>query len=62
MQEIWRCQNLWDLIRISLNENMQVARDLGVMATPAFVLIKDGIIEKVKLGGLTHDKIMEMLA
>jgi len=51
-----------NLIKIDLFENTQVARELGVLATPAFVLLKNGTVSKVKLGGLTEKKILEMLA
>jgi len=34
-----------DILRVDLYENMGVARELGVMATPAFVLVKNGVIE-----------------
>jgi len=50
-----------DIIRVDISKNPEIARDLGVMGTPAFVLVKEGVIEKVKLGGLSRDKILEML-
>ena len=49
-----------DILRVDLYENMEIARDLGVIATPAFVLLQDGVIEKVKLGGLSEDRILGM--
>ncbi|MEE9444540.1 MAG: thioredoxin family protein [Cocleimonas sp.] len=50
-----------DIIRIDLTENMIIAKDLGVRATPAFVLIHEGVVEKVKLGALAENKILEMI-
>ena len=50
-----------DIIRIDLTKNMIVAKELGVRATPAFVLVQEGIIEKVKLGALTEDEILEII-
>ena len=50
-----------DIIRFDLTQNMTVAEALGVRATPAFVLIQDGVILKVKLGALTKDKILAMI-
>lgn len=50
-----------DIVRVDISVNPEIARDLGVMGTPAFVLIKKGVIDKVKLGGLSRNKILEML-
>ena len=49
-----------NILRIDLFEHTEVARELGVMATPAFVLVTNGVVEKVKLGGLTESQILEM--
>ncbi len=49
-----------NILRVNLFEHTEVARELGVMATPAFVLITNGVVEKVKLGGLTESQILEM--
>ncbi len=50
-----------NILRVDLFEHTNVARELNVMATPAFVLLKNGVVEKVKLGGLTQDEILKML-
>lgn len=50
-----------NILRIDLFEHTDVARELGVMATPAFVLVTKGVVEKVKLGALNEDKILEMI-
>jgi thioredoxin 1 len=49
-----------NILRVNLFEHTEVARELGVMATPAFVLITNGVVEKVKLGGLTESQVLEM--
>ena len=50
-----------DIVQVDISKSAEIARELGVMGTPAFVLIKSGIVEKVKLGGLSRDKILEFL-
>ena len=55
-------QQRTDVVQVDIFRDVEVARELGVMGTPAFILIKDGIIEKVKLGGLSRDKILELLS
>lgn len=50
-----------DIIRIDASQETNLTRELGVFGTPAFVLIQDGLVEKVKLGGLTEKKILLML-
>ncbi|KAG1653994.1 Thioredoxin [Nymphon striatum] len=51
-----------DVKRVDISINADVAKELGVLGTPAFVLIENGVIDKVKLGALPKDKILEMLA
>ena len=50
-----------DIVRIDASESPEIARKYNIMGTPAFVLINAGIIEKVKLGGMTRKKILEMI-
>lgn len=50
-----------DVKRIDISIDADVAKELGVRGTPAFVLIENGVIEKVKLGALPKDKILKML-
>jgi len=50
-----------DVIRIDASQNQQLARSFSVMGTPAFVLVDNGVIEKVKLGGMNKKNILKML-
>lgn len=50
-----------DVIRIDASEKPEIARQFKIMGTPAFVLVNNGIVEKVKLGGMTRNKILKML-
>ena len=50
-----------DIVRIDASESPETAKKFNVMGTPAFVLINAGVIEKVKLGGMTREKILEMI-
>jgi len=50
-----------DILRIDAAESPDIARDFKVMGTPAFVLVDNGVVEKVKLGGMTRTKILEMI-
>lgn len=50
-----------DLIRIDASKSPEIASQFKIMGTPAFVLVDNGVIEKVKLGGMTRKKILQML-
>ena len=50
-----------DIFRVDASEDPETARQFKVMGTPAFVLVDKGVIEKVKLGGMTRNKIIEMI-
>ncbi len=50
-----------DIVRIDAAESPETARAFNVMGTPAFVLVNDGVVEKVKLGGMTRQKILDMI-
>jgi len=50
-----------DIKRIDASEKPEIAHQFKIMGTPAFVLINNGIVEKVKLGGMTRKKILQML-
>ncbi len=50
-----------DVIRIDASEKPEIAHQFKIMGTPAFVLINNGMIEKVKLGGMSRKKILKML-
>jgi len=50
-----------DIKRIDASEKPEIAQQFNIMGTPAFVLINNGIVEKVKLGGMTRKNILKML-
>lgn len=50
-----------DIVRIDASAQPDLARAFSVFGTPAFVLLQDGLVKKVKLGGLTKKKILMML-
>lgn len=50
-----------DVIRIDAAEQPQVAREFKVMGTPAFIVINNGAVEKVKLGAISRRKITALL-
>lgn len=50
-----------DIVRIDASESPEIAKKFNIMGTPAFVLVNAGIIEKVKLGGMTRKKMLEMI-
>ena len=50
-----------DIVRIDASESPEIAKKFNVMGTPAFVLVNAGIIEKVKLGGMSRKKILEII-
>lgn len=40
-------------------EGFQRARDLGIVATPTTLVVKDGIIKKVFVGMVKHQRILQ---
>jgi len=50
-----------DVIRIDASKSPDIAREFRIMGTPAFVLLKDGVVEQVKLGAISRSKILAML-
>ncbi len=50
-----------DVLRVDISNHPEVAKELGVMGTPAYVFIKSGIIDSVKLGALDKKKILKIL-
>ncbi len=50
-----------DVIRIDASEKPEIAHQFKIMGTPAFVLVNNGMIEKVKLGGMSRRKILKIL-
>lgn len=50
-----------DIVRIDVSAHPDLAREFSVFGTPAFVLLQDGLVKKVKLGGMTKKKILMML-
>lgn len=50
-----------DIKRIDASEKPEIASQFNIMGTPAFVLVNKGIVEKVKLGGMSRKNILKML-
>lgn len=50
-----------NLIKVNVFEAPELARGFGIMATPSFVLVVDGEIRQVKLGGQGERQVLAML-
>lgn len=50
-----------NLIPIDVSQNLEIAREFGIAGTPSFILVVDGQIEQVLLGGQTEGKLIGML-
>ncbi len=44
---------------VSKPEGFQKAKDLGIMATPTTLVVKDGIIKRVLVGVVRHQRILQ---
>ncbi len=44
---------------VSKPEGFQKAKDLGIMATPTTLVVKDGIIKRVFVGVVRHQRILQ---
>lgn len=50
-----------NLIKVDVTRAPDLARAFGVLATPSFVLVEDGAIRRVHLGGQGERQIVAML-
>lgn len=50
-----------NLIKINVAESAPLARAFGIAATPSFVLVEDGLIRQVRLGGQSEKQLLSML-
>ncbi|PHM20483.1 MAG: hypothetical protein CK604_06040 [Curvibacter sp. PD_MW3] len=50
-----------NLIPVDVSQNLDLARKFGIAGTPSFILVVDGQIEQVLLGGQTEGKLIGML-
>jgi len=50
-----------NLIKLDIAEAPDLARQFGIVATPTFILVEDGTIRKVRLGGMTERQLLAML-
>ncbi len=50
-----------DLVKIDASQFPEAARALGVLGTPALVLVKKNVIEKVSLGARSEKSILKLL-
>ena len=51
-----------DILSIDASEQPELASQFGILGTPAFIVVDQGRIEKVKLGALSRDRILQLLA
>lgn len=51
-----------NLIKVDIADSPELARSFGIAATPSFVLVEDGSIAQVKLGGQSEAQLRRMLA
>lgn len=47
--------------KVNVDEQKELAREFRVLSIPTLVVIKDGKIEKRKMGAMSKDQILEML-
>lgn len=51
-----------NLIKVDVMENLELAQAFGIAATPSFIVVCDGIVSEVKLGGVSASWLRERLA
>jgi protein-disulfide isomerase-like protein with CxxC motif len=49
------------LIKVDVAESLELARDFGIAGTPSFVLVENGAIRRVKLGGQSERGLLKLL-
>lgn len=55
------CGTHRNLVRLDIAESRELARAFGVVATPCFIQVVDGVVRQVKLGGLSETRLMRLL-
>lgn len=50
-----------NLIKVDVAQHVDLARTFGIAATPSFIAVEDGVITKVRLGGLSEAQILGLL-
>ena len=50
-----------NLIPVDVSQNLDLARKFGIAGTPSFILVVDGQIDQVLLGGQSESKLAGML-
>jgi thiol-disulfide isomerase/thioredoxin len=50
-----------NLIKVNVAEAPELARGFGIAATPSFVLVEEGVVRQVKLGGQSEGQLLKLL-
>ena len=50
-----------NLIKVDVGNSLGIAREFGIAATPTWVLVEDGAIRQVKLGGQSERALLGLL-
>ncbi|MGA7180412.1 MAG: thioredoxin family protein [Thiobacillaceae bacterium] len=50
-----------NLIKVDVGQHHDLVSKFGVRATPTFMLVENGLIRKVKLGGMSESRLRAML-
>lgn len=50
-----------NLIKVDVGQHYALVDDFGVRATPTFMLVENGLIQKVKLGGMRESQLRALL-
>lgn len=50
-----------NLVKVDIGQHLELARRFGVSATPTFMVVEDGHIRKVKLGGMREAQLRALL-
>jgi thiol-disulfide isomerase/thioredoxin len=51
-----------NLIKVDVPVHLELARDFGIAATPSFIVVVEGMVSEVKLGGVSEAWLRENLA
>ena len=50
-----------NLIPVDVPQNFELARQFGIAGTPSFILVSDGAVREVLLGGQSERKLLNLL-
>lgn len=50
-----------NVLKVDVTRHLEVARDFRIMGTPSFIVVQDGVVEMMRVGGTTPARLEKWL-